>query len=67
MSMNMRSYINKDIILSKSDIEKLKNEYENNKITFEYLYFDVKSIMINEGITKDEAIKRILEIIDKYK
>ena len=64
--MSMRNCISKDIVLSKKDIESLKKAYDNNKITSEDLSFDVKSIMLNEGITKEKAINRILNIIAIY-
>ena len=62
--MSIRNCIDKDIVLSKNDIEKLKKAYKNHKILLDHLHFDVKSIMLNEGITKEKAIKRILKIID---
>lgn len=61
--MSIRNCIDKDIVLSKRDIERLNKAYGNNKIGLEHLYFDVKSIMLNEGITKEKAIQRILKII----
>lgn len=64
--MSIRNCINKDIVLSKSDIEKLKKAYGNNKIGLAHLNFDVKSIMINEELTKEKAINHILNIIGKY-
>ncbi|MBD7915847.1 hypothetical protein H9660_11895 [Clostridium sp. Sa3CUN1] len=51
-------------ILSKNDIIKLRKAYKNYNISVECLAFDVKSIMDNEGVNKNQAINRILSIID---
>ena len=59
----MRDYINKDSVLSKSDIDRLRKAYNNYEISEDYLNFEVKNLMINEKISKDDAIKRILRII----
>ena len=51
-------------ILSKNDIIKLRKAYKNYNISVDYLIFDVKSIMDNEGIDKCQAINHILSIIN---
>lgn len=58
----MKDYINKDSVLSKSDIEKLRKAYNNYEISKDYLNFEVKNLMVHEKISKDDAIKRILRI-----
>ncbi len=58
----MEDYINKDSVLSKSDIEKLRKAYNNYEISKDYLNFEVKNLMVHEKISKDDAIKRILRI-----
>lgn len=55
----------KNIVLSKKDIKKLRNVYQNYTIPIEYLTLDVKSIMDSEGISKYQAINKILKIL-KY-
>lgn len=50
-------------ILSANDILKLRKAYKNYNISIESLIFDVRSLMINEKINKDQAINRILNII----
>lgn len=58
----MKDYINKDSVLSKSDIEKLRKAYNNYEISKDYLNFEVKNLMVHEKISKDDAIKHILRI-----
>lgn len=58
----MKNYLNKDSVLSKSDIEKLRKAYNNYEISKDYLNFEVKNLMVHEKISKDDAIKRILRI-----
>ena len=58
----MKDHINKDSVLSKSDIEKLRKAYNNYEISKDYLNFEVKNLMVHEKISKDDAIKRILRI-----
>ena len=58
----MKNYINKDSVLSKSDIEKLRKAYNNYEISKDYINFEVKNLMVHEKISKDDAIKRILRI-----
>lgn len=60
--MSIRNCINKDIVLSPKDIKNLKKIYKNHRIRLEHIEFDVKSIMINEGVTKEKAINKILNI-----
>lgn len=50
-------------ILSANDILKLRKAYKNYNISIESLIFDVRSLMINERINKDQEINRILNII----
>lgn len=50
-------------ILSTNDILILKKAYKNYNISIENIIFDVKSLMINEKINKEQAINRILNII----
>lgn len=59
----MEDCTSKDSVLSKSDIERLRKAYNNYEISEDYLNFEVKNIMINEKISKDDAIKHILGII----
>lgn len=59
----MEDYTSKDSVLSKSDIERLRKAYNNYGISEDYLNFEVKNIMINEKISKDDATKHILGII----
>ena len=59
----MKNYINKDSVLSKSDIEKLRKAYNNYDISERYLNYEVKNLISHEEISKDTAIKRILKII----
>ena len=54
---------NNNDILSVNDIIKLRKAYKNYNISVECLIFDVKSIMDNEGVNKNQAINRILSII----
>lgn len=54
---------NNNNILSENDIIKLRKAYKNSNISVECLSFDVKSIMDNEGVNKNQAINRILSII----
>lgn len=58
--------MNNNNILSVNDIIKLRKAYKNCDISTKDIIFDVKSLMINEKITKEEAIKRILNIIHRY-
>lgn len=50
-------------ILSKKDINILREAYNNKKISDEYLIFDVTNIMKCEGISKDQAISNILRLV----
>ena len=50
-------------ILSVNDIFELKKAYKNYNISIDSIIFDVKSLMINEKITKEQAVNRILNII----
>lgn len=59
----MEDYTSKNSVLSKSDIERLRKAYNNYEISEDYLNFEVKNIMINEKISKYDAIKHILGII----
>ena len=61
--MYMKNYLNKDSLLSKSDIEKLRKAYNNYKISEDYLNFEVKNLMVYEKISKEDAIRHILKII----
>lgn len=63
MIKSMKKYKDNNI-LSQNDITRLRNAYKNYNISIEYLIFDVKSIMDNEGISKNQAINRILKIIN---
>lgn len=62
----MNFCINKDIILSKIEIEKLRKAYNNYDISEYYLNAEVENIMINENIDKEEAIERILKLVFKF-
>ena len=62
----MKFCINKDIILSKIEIEKLRKAYNNYDISEYYLNAEVENIMINENIDKEEAIERILKLVFKF-
>lgn len=62
----MNFCINKDIILSKIEIEKLRKAYNNYDISEYYLNAEVENIMINENIDKEEAIDRILKLVFKF-
>lgn len=59
----MKNYLNKDSVLSKSDIKKLRKAYNNYKISESYLNFEVKNLMVHEKISKEDAIRYILKII----
>lgn len=59
----MKNYLNKDSVLSKSDIKKLRKSYNNYKISESYLNFEVKNLMVHEKISKEDAIRYILKII----
>lgn len=62
----MNFCINKDIILSKIEIEKLRKAYNNYDISEYYLNTEVENIMLNENINKEEAIERILRLVGKF-
>lgn len=62
----MKFCINKDIILSKIEIEKLRKAYNNYDISEYYLNTEVENIMLNENINKEEAIERILRLVVKF-
>ena len=62
----MNFCINKDIILSKIEIEILSKAYNNYDISEYYLNAEVENIMINENIDKEEAIERILKLVFKF-
>lgn len=62
----MNFCINKDIILSKIEIKKLRKAYNNYDISEYYLNAEVENIMINENIDKEEAIERILKLVFKF-
>lgn len=54
---------NIEVVLSKKDVEKLREAYDNYNISIDYLYVDVKNIMLYEGIDKSQALKKILTFI----
>lgn len=58
--------MNSKMILSKEDINKLIEAYGRVDIRIDYVIHDVKSIMINENISKEKAIERILKILEVY-
>ena len=60
----MKNDIYKDNILSANDVSKLRIAYKNYKIFEEYIKDDVNNIMMHEKLNKDQAIKRILKIIN---
>lgn len=60
----MRNDINKDNVISTNDINKLRVAYKNYNISEDYIKNDVKNIMIHENLSKDQAINRILKIIN---
>lgn len=56
--------VNKDNVISTKDITKLRVAYKNYDISEDYIKNDVKNIMIYEDLSKEQAIKRILKIIN---
>jgi hypothetical protein len=65
LQKNIKDERTKDDILSGNDIKKLRQAYQNYSIPLEYLVFDVKSIMENEGLSKVKAVNHIINILDK--
>lgn len=53
-------------ILSKDEIQKLKKAYNNYAISEIYLNIEVKNIIDCENISKEDAINKILMIINSY-
>lgn len=51
-------------VLSKRDIDKLRKAYNNNRISDDYLKFDVLNIMKCEGISKEKAMRNILKLVN---
>ena len=60
----MTNNINKDNILSINDVNRLRIAYKNYNISEDYIKNDVKNIMLHENLSKDQAINRILKIIN---
>lgn len=53
-------------ILSKKDILLLRNAYKNYNISDDYIISDVVSLMNNENLDKETALKSILNFISLY-
>lgn len=49
--------------LSKKDIDKLREVYNNPNISDDYLKVDVLNIMKYEGISKEKAISNIIKLL----
>ncbi len=49
--------------LSKKDIDKLREAYNNPNISEDYLKGDVLNIMKYEGISKEKAISNIIKLL----
>ena len=60
---NLKSNIN--FILSPKEIEILRKAYDNYNICVNCLSTDVMNIMINEGISKAQAINKIENILQR--
>lgn len=54
---------NKDVLLSRQDVKRLRKAYNNYNISVDYLCIDVKNIMLHEGLNKSQAINKILNFI----
>lgn len=53
-------------ILSEKDILLLRNAYKNYNISDDYIISDVVSLMNNENLDKETALKSILNFISLY-
>ncbi|MGY5241191.1 hypothetical protein [Clostridium tertium] len=53
--------------LTDKDINQLRNAYQNDSVSIGYLAQDVKSIMMNIGCNKDNAIESIVNFLGKVK
>lgn len=53
--------------LTDKDIKQLRNAYQNDSVSIGYLAQDVKSIMMNIGCNKDNAIESIVNFLGKVK
>lgn len=52
-----------DNFLTKKDIEILRKAYNNYTVPVDYLSVDVKNLMFYEGLSKSQAINKILTFI----
>lgn len=52
-----------DSFLTKKDIEILRKAYNNYTVPVDYLSADVKNLMFYEGLSKSQAINKILTFI----
>ena len=55
--------IKEDKPLTKKDIEILRKAYNNYTVPVDYLSVDVKNLMFYEGLSKSQAINKILTFI----
>ena len=54
---------NKNFVLSKVDVKRLREAYDNYNISIHYLNDEVKNLMNCENLSKEDAIEKIFKII----
>ena len=54
---------NKNFVLSKVDVKRLREAYDNYNISIYYLNDKVKNLMNCENLSKEDAIEKIFKII----
>lgn len=54
---------NKNFVLSKVDVKRLRETYDNYNISIYYLNDEVKNLMNCENLSKEDAIEKIFKII----
>lgn len=54
---------NKNFVLSKVDVKRLRKAYDNYNISIYYLNDEVKNLMNCENLSKEDAIEKIFKII----
>lgn len=54
---------NKNFVLSKVDVKRLRESYDNYNISIYYLNDEVKNLMNCENLSKEDAIEKIFKII----